>query len=183
MGRYWDDPRASLLQHLGLGSVIYIFCLAFFIWLIVLPLKVDGWTYKITLTFIALTSFPALFYAIPVERFYSLETANSINVWFLAIVALWRLFLLYFFLYQFSGLTSLQITTVTLLPICLIISILTYLNLHKVVFNIMGGTRVQNPQTESYLVLFSLTILSAILLGPLLVLYGIAIYQRQKKKN
>lgn len=25
MGRYWDDPGAKLMQHLGLGSVIYIF--------------------------------------------------------------------------------------------------------------------------------------------------------------
>jgi hypothetical protein len=23
MGRWWDDPGANLLQHLGLGSVIY----------------------------------------------------------------------------------------------------------------------------------------------------------------
>ena len=34
MGRYWDDPSAKLLQHLGMGSVIYIFVLAAFIWLI-----------------------------------------------------------------------------------------------------------------------------------------------------
>ncbi len=40
MGRYWDDPGASLLQHLGLGSVIYIFALALFIWLILIPFKV-----------------------------------------------------------------------------------------------------------------------------------------------
>jgi hypothetical protein len=31
IGRYWDDEGASLLQHLGLGSVIYIFLLAAFI--------------------------------------------------------------------------------------------------------------------------------------------------------
>ena len=24
MGRYWDDSKASLIQHLGLGSVIFI---------------------------------------------------------------------------------------------------------------------------------------------------------------
>jgi len=24
VGRYWDNPRAGLLQHLGVGSVIYI---------------------------------------------------------------------------------------------------------------------------------------------------------------
>ena len=68
IGRYWDDPGAKLLQHLGLGSVIYIFVLALFIWLILLPFKVEGWKYFIVLTFISLTSFPAIFYAIPVER-------------------------------------------------------------------------------------------------------------------
>jgi len=45
MGRYWDDNAAKLLQHLGLGSVIYIFLLAVLIWLILLPFKVEKWTY------------------------------------------------------------------------------------------------------------------------------------------
>ena len=103
MGRYWDDKGASLIQHLGLGSVIYIFVLAFFIWLIVLPYFVEGWNYFTVLTFISLTSFPAIFYAIPVERYYTLQTANSINVWFLSIVALWRLLLLFYFLKKLPG--------------------------------------------------------------------------------
>src|SRR5690554_2060939 len=90
MGRYWDDSGASLLQHLGLGSVIYIFVLAGFIWLILKPFQVDNWNYFTVLTFIGLTSFPAIFYAIPVELYFSIETANSMNVWFLAIVAAWR---------------------------------------------------------------------------------------------
>ena len=46
IGRYWDDTKASLLQHLGLGSVIYIFVLAGFIWLILLPFKIEKWFYK-----------------------------------------------------------------------------------------------------------------------------------------
>ena len=74
MGRYWDDTGASLLQHIGLGSVFYIFVLAGFIWLILLPFKVDKWNYFTVLTFISLTSFPAVFYAIPVERFFPIET-------------------------------------------------------------------------------------------------------------
>jgi len=70
IGRYWDDDGASLLQHVGLGSVIYIFILSFLIWLIIKPFLVEGWSYFIVLTFISLTSFPAIFYAIPVERFF-----------------------------------------------------------------------------------------------------------------
>jgi hypothetical protein len=181
MGRYWDDPKASPLQHWGLGSVIYIFILAGFIWLILLPFKIEKWSYKTALTFIALTSFPAIFYAIPVERFFSISTANTINVWFLAIVALWRLCLLYYFLKHFTQLSIGNIMTVTLMPICLIISTLTALNLHKVVFDIMGGNRQPTAHDGAYGVLMFLTVVSVILTIPLLIAYGIGIYNRQKK--
>ena len=181
MGRYWDDPKASLLQHLGLGSVIYIFILAGFIWLILLPFKIEKWRYKTVLTFIALTSFPAIFYAIPVERLFSIATANTMNVWFLAIVALWRLCLLYYFLKYFTQLSAGNIVTVTLMPICLIISTLTALNLHKVVFDIMGGYREPTAHDGSYAVLISLTVISVILTIPLLIAYGVGISNRQKK--
>lgn len=183
MGRYWDDTKASLLQHLGLGSVIYIFALAGFIWIILLPFKIEKWSYKTVLTFIALTSFPAIFYAIPVERFFSISTANSMNVWFLAIVALWRLCLLYYFLKHFTRLSVGNIVTVTFMPICLIISVLTMLNLHNVVFEVMGGIRNPSPHDSSYLVLMLLTGLSMILAIPLLVAYGLGIYESRKKNR
>lgn len=183
MGRYWDDSGASLLQHLGLGSVIYIFVLAGFIWLILKPFQVDNWNYFTVLTFIGLTSFPAIFYAIPVERFFSIQTANSMNVWFLAIVAAWRLGLLYYFLKHFTRLSAGNILTVTLMPICLIISTLTVLNLHRVVFEIMGGVRNPTPHDSSYLILMLLTGISMILTLPLLIAYGVGIYNsRQKSK-
>ena len=184
MGRYWDDKGASLLQQLGLGSVIYIFILAGFIWLILKPFLIDKWTYFIVLTFIGLTSFPAIFYAIPVERFFSIQTANTMNVWFLAIVAAWRLGLLYYFLKHFTKLSAGNIITVTLMPICLIISVLTMLNLHRVVFEIMGGIREPTPHDSSYFVLMILTGISAILTLPLLIAYTVGIYYRhQQKKN
>ncbi|WP_046757093.1 hypothetical protein [Kordia jejudonensis] len=181
MGRYWDDPGASILQHLGLGSVIYIFALALFIWLILLPFKVEKWSYFTVLTFISLTSFPAIFYAIPVEKFLSLETANTMNVWFLAIVAFWRLALLYYFLKHFTKLSIGNIITVTLMPICLIIATLTILNLHRVVFSVMGGMRNPTPHDTSYLVLMLLTGISLVLSIPLVVAYGVGIYNRRKK--
>jgi hypothetical protein len=178
IGRYWDDSGANLLQHLGLGSVIYIFVLALFIWIILIPFKIDNWNYFIVLTFIGLTSFPAIFYAIPVEKFLSIETSNTINVWFLAIVAAWRLALLYYFLKHFTKLSILNIITVTLMPICLIISILTLLNLHRVVFNIMGGMRSPTPHDGSYMVLMILTGISLFLSIPLLISYVFGIYKR-----
>lgn len=181
MGRYWDDPGASILQHLGLGSVMYIFLLAAFIWIILLPFKIDKWSYLNVLTFISLTSFPAIFYAIPVERFFDVQTANLMNVWFLGIVALWRLGLLYYFLKVVTRLPTWNILVVTFMPICLIISTLTFLNLHRVVFNIMGGVRNPTPHDGAYVVLMILTGVSVILVLPLMIAYGIAIYQSRKK--
>jgi hypothetical protein len=181
MGRYWDDDGASLVQHLGLGSVIYIFLLAAFIWLIILPFSLSSWKYFTVLTFVALTSFPAILYAIPVERFYTLAQANKINVWFLGIVALWRLCLLFYFLKKFTGLSIGNIFTVTLMPICVIISALTALNLHRVVFNIMGGMRNPTAHDSSYFILMILTTISAILVLPLVIAYGIGIYNVRKE--
>lgn len=183
IGRYWDDEGASLMQHAGLGSVIYIFLLALFIWIIIKPFLVDNWNYFTVLTFISLTSFPALFYAIPVERFLSLETANNVNVWFLAIVAIWRLFMLYHFLNVFTRLSTGNIMTVTLMPICLIITILAILNLHRVVFDIMGGRRNPTPHDGAYTVLLFLTVISAILTLPLLIAYGVGVSNRRKEKR
>lgn len=181
IGRYWDDEKASLLQNLGLGSVIYIFLLAAFIWIIVLPFQIENWTYKIVLTFIALTSFPAIFYAIPVEKFFTIQTANTINVWFLAVVAAWRLCLLFSFLKQFTRLSLGNIITITFMPICLIISVLTILNLHKVVFSIMGGIRNPSPHDSSYFVLMFLTGISLLLILPLIGAYITGIYNRKKE--
>lgn len=181
IGRYWDDEGASLLQHLGLGSVIYIFLLALFIWLILKPFFIENWSYFNILTFISLTSFPAIFYAIPVERFYPISVANTINVWFLAIVAAWRLVLLYFFLKRFTDLSTGNIVVVTLLPICLIITTLTILNLHRVVFDIMGGRRNPTPHDGAYDVLVFLTVVSAILVLPLLIAYGLEVSKRMRK--
>jgi len=183
IGRYWDDSGASLLQHLGLGSVIYIFVMALLIWVILIPFKVANWNYFIVLTFIGLTSFPAIFYAIPVEKFLSIGTANTINVWFLAIVAAWRLALLYYFLKHFTRLSKFNILTVTLMPICVIISVLTLLNVHRVVFNIMGGMRNPSPHDSSYAVLMVLTGLSLFLSIPLLASYANGIYYSRKDRT
>jgi hypothetical protein len=183
IGRYWDDDGATMLQHLGLGSVIYIFLLAAFIWLIVKPLLVDGWNYFRVLTFISLTSFPAIFYAIPVERVFHIETANTINTWFLAIVAAWRLALLFQFLKVFTRLHITNIIIVTLMPVCLIITALFMLNLQRVAFDLMGGRRNTSPHDGAYSILFMLTIVSVLLTLPLLMGYLVAVYERVKEKR
>jgi len=182
IGRYWDHANAKPLQYAGLGSVIYIFILAAFIWLIVLPYKPANWKYKTVLTFISLTSFPALLYAIPVEKFMNIEMAATLNAWFLLIVAAWRVTLLFIFLNTFKELGG-YVTTITFLPLVIIVSSLSFLNLEKVVFNIMGGIRHTNAAYKAYDVLLFMTIVSAILLLPFLAAYIYGIFDKKRIKN
>ena len=96
MGRYWDDPGASWLQHLGGGSLIYIYILSFLIWLILKPFGIPDWSRKNVLIFVSFTSAPAILYAIPVERFFDIDTSATLNAYFLLAVALWRVALFVF---------------------------------------------------------------------------------------
>lgn len=171
IGRWWDDPRANMLQHLGLGSVAYIFLLAFLLWLIIWPLRPHNWSYRHVLTFVSLTSPPALLYAIPVERFTSLATARTLNVWFLAVVAVWRVALLIFYLRRYARLEVFSIVVATLLPITLIIVALTLLNLERAVFDIMGGLREGTANDRAYAVLVALSLFSMAFFVPLLICY------------
>lgn len=171
MGRYWDNPRVGLLQHLGVGSVIYVFILSLFLWLIVWPLRPRHWSYFRVLTFVSLVSPPAILYAIPVENFLSLDTANTINASFLAIVASWRVALLVFFLRRLGELDWFSIIVATLLPITLIVVTLTVLNLDKVVFDLMSGIVERSPNDTSYTILMLLSWLSILLFIPILICY------------
>lgn len=184
IGRYWDNPRVGFLQHLGVGSVIYIFGLALLLWLIIWPLRPEHWTYLRVLTFVSLVSPPAILYAIPVQYFASIETANSINSAFLGVVAIWRVALLVFFLRRLGKLDMVSITLATLLPLVLIVVTLTILNLERVVFNLMGGLTEPSPNDNAYAVLVGLTYLSIVLFIPVLVCYvGAIIYRAAFKKR
>jgi hypothetical protein len=183
IGRYWDHPSADSLQYIGLGSVIYIFLLALLIYMIVWPYRLQQWSYFKALTFISLTSFPALLYAIPVERFLPLNTAASLNAWFLGIVALWRLLLLFRFLKVYDRLRWWNVFFIALFPMCLLITTLTILNLEKVVFDIMAGLRNTTGREKSYNVLIALTYYSAILFIPLLIGYVAGIFSNREKTH
>jgi hypothetical protein len=178
IGRYWDNPRAYLWQYLGLGSVAYVFCLALLIWLLILPLKPRHWTYWNVLVFITLTAPPALLYAIPVEQFMSLQAAQSTNVWFLAIVAAWRVALLIVFLRRMAGLTGVAIIVAALLPLVVIVVALTALNLEHVVFAIMSGTRPedQSANDASYFVVMLIAWFSMLAAPFLLLAYAWLVY-------
>jgi hypothetical protein len=171
MGRYWDNPRVGLLQHLGIGSLVYIFILSVFLWLLVWPLRPRHWSYFRVLTFVSLVSPPAVLYAIPVEKFVDLLTANQINAWFLAVVATWRVALLVFFLRRLAELNWFSVITATLLPLALIVVALVQLNLEKVVMSLMGGMGSPSPNDGAYVVLSVLSLLAFLLFVPLVICY------------
>ena len=90
IGRYWDNPRVSWLQHAGIGSLVYVVLLTCLLWLIGIGLRPSRWSLQHLFIFVTLTAPPGLLYAIPVERWLSPETARTTNLWFLAVVATWR---------------------------------------------------------------------------------------------
>ena len=169
IGRFWDNTRVSFLLHTGVGSVIYVFALSLLLWLVVWPLRPKHWSYFRVAAFVSLVSPPAILYAIPVEKFYSIDTANAINVWFLAAVAIWRVALLIFFLKRLADLGWFSILLATLLPLTLIVVALTMLNLEKVVFNFMGGISERTGNDAAYEVLFALTLFAVLLFVPILL--------------
>lgn len=182
IGRYWDHPDAAWWQYLGLGSVAYIFILALVLYLLLLPLRPHDWTYGRVLLFIGLTAPPGMLYAIPVERFLSLGAAQSVNFWFLAIVASWRVALLWRFLRGPSRLPGGAAAVALLLPIGLIIVALTILNLEKAVFEIMAGLHRKEPTSHdaAYGVLVAMTVISFYASPFLLVAY---IWQATKRQG
>jgi hypothetical protein len=174
VGRYWDSTEAMLWQHLGLGSLVYVFLLALVLWLLVAPLRPRTWSYRNILLFITLTSPPALLYAIPVEIFVSSSTALTINAVFLAVVALWRVALLFVFLNRVAGLGGVTIVVAALLPLALIVDGLTFLNLEHLVYETMVGLRdpegVQAQAADS--VVQAISTLSVLVTPVLLALYA-----------
>lgn len=171
MGRWWDDPHANMLQRLGIGSIVYVFVLTALLWIVVRPLKVPDWKYLRIATLIMFTSPLALVYAIPVERYVDIETAIEMNVSFLAVVAIWRVLIYGMLLRKIARFGPYTIIVTCLLPLMAIVATLFVLNLHRVVFNIMGGLREVGPHDGEYGILFTLTMLSFFGVIPIALIY------------
>lgn len=178
-GRYWDNPKATLLQHAGLGSVAYVLCLSALLWLLFHPLKPRHWHFRNVLLFVSLCSLPALLYAIPVERFMPLESAQTTNAWFLGVVASWRVALLSVFLHRVAALRPPAVLVSTLLPVTLIVVALTVLNLEHVVFDIMAGIRPEDrsPNDLAYTIVLTTSLFSIMALPFLVLAYGFLVYR------
>ncbi|MEQ1875428.1 MAG: hypothetical protein ABL958_02200 [Bdellovibrionia bacterium] len=171
MGRYWDSPEAEFVQKLGLGSVVYIFVLGALIWPILRSLAGKDSKYIHVVTFVSLTSAPAIIYAIPVERYAELSTASQANAWFLLAVASYRVAMLIRYVYVFGRLKALPTFVATFLPLTFIVLILTLLNLEKAVFEIMGGSMRHTANDFAYVVLLMITTVSAAAFIPLLLIF------------
>jgi hypothetical protein len=172
MGRYWDHPKAELAQRLGLGSLGYIILLALLLWCVLRPVVGAKTGYWNLLAFISLTSPPAWLYAIPVERFTGMDTAIMLNIWFLAIVAGWRVALLLNFVRRNYALAWWRVVVCCLLPITAIIFLLAALNLEHAVFEIMGGLQSQrSPGDGAYGFIVLLALLSFWLFPVLLLVW------------
>ncbi len=178
IGRYWDNPRAMSWQYMGFGSIAYIICLALILWLLLMPLKPNNWHYKNILIFLGLTSLPAILYAIPVELLFSFNTAQLINILFLLIVAVWRVKLLISYLRRSAGFSGFTLFVATFLPLVLIITALSFLNLEHAVFNIMGGNQPNTANGLAYVILTLVTLGSWFLSPVLIIGYGVIVWQK-----
>lgn len=164
IGRWWDDPSANVFQHLGVGSVAYVFVLALLLHLVVAPIGPEHWGYRRILTLITLTAPPAILYAIPVELFLGVDVAAAVNAWFLAIVATWRVSLLVFYLRRGAGLDRVRCVVGTFLPLAGIVSVLTWLNLAQGTVAVMGGLRETTSSDITNWIVMLLSVLSTLLL-------------------
>ena len=184
VGRYWDHPDPYLVQRLGAGSLLIPVVLAGLLYLLLYPLRPQRWSYVHVLTFVSLTSLPALLYAIPVERFLSLSAARAANVWFLGGVAIWRTALLGTYLHRSAQFPPALVVVALLLPLALIVSTLATLNLERAVFNVMSGLHEDGTANDAaYGVLIGLTAFSFFASPVLLVSYVIAVVMRRRKRR
>lgn len=182
VGRYWDHPSADWWQYAGLGSLAYIGLLSIFLWLVVWPLRPRRWSFLAVFVFVGLTAPPAWLYAIPVERFMPMAWAALTNMWFLLVVATWRVVLYALFLKRFAGLSGLSVFVATLLPLVVIVTALAALNLEQAVFQIMGGLdREPTAADQAYEVVFLLSVLSFLAAPVLLACYLFACFKAHER--
>ena len=181
MGRSWDDAGASLLRKSGIGSIGYVLALSLLLYLIVDPLSESRTRYRHILTFVCFTAPLGMLYAIPVELFTPRETALQINIWFLTIVAAWRVSLLAFYFRRALALSWGEVVLSTLLPLAIIMAPLTILKAANNFFSVMGGLRdnaATDPMTN---ILGFLGTVSVWALIPLVAWHQIAIRNVNQK--
>lgn len=188
MGRHWDNPRIEMPMSLGVGSLAYVFVLALLLLIVGWPFRSELWTYRRILTMVVLSAPPAAIYAIPVERWLDFETARSVNVWFLAIVALWRMCIWG----RFAAYTSatdhwLTIMSIILMPVSVILAVLVVLNLEQAAADFMSGLQPPPEGTTAdaaYVWLWLLTFFTIYLILPIVaIIYVVSWIKHAREKR
>jgi len=184
LGRYWDTPEAQWWQYAGLGSVVYTLFMAALLWALIWPLHPENWSYLNVLTFVGMTAPPAIFYAIPVERFATPYVASQVNYLFLLVVASWRVALLWFYLRRAARLVPMVAFFALSLPLSIILVLLGYFQLFQIVFEGMAGNRAgQSPPNLAGATIVVIGIGSLFSFPFLLIGYLVMTVRIQRKKD
>jgi hypothetical protein len=186
MGRWWDDPGAHLVQKLGLGSVVYVFALATVLWLFLLPLRTGPLPWRHVLTLVTLTAPPAAIYAIPVERWMSVEDAIGVNMGFLAVVASWRVAIVVVWMRRALGFLWRDIAAGLFVPLAGVAWTIAAVNPERAnVIEIMGGVRPPTPGDGAMEILQGFGCISILLALPMLFVYSMGVQsaiERRRRK-
>lgn len=94
------------------------------------------------------------------------------KVWLLAIVAIWRVALLWRYLRRSAGLHGGALITALFLPLVLVITALVALNLDRAVFDLMGGGGRRTVNDGAYALLIAIDWLAILLAPVVLLLYA-----------
>jgi hypothetical protein len=116
-----------------------------------------------------------------VQWFLPFEAARLINIWFLVIVAIWRVALLFHYLMRSAQLGIAGSLIGGLLPLSLVVVILAMLNLQHVTFDIMAGVKTEGTtgMEATYSIILALTVLSFAIFPFSLLGYFYLIYRRR----
>jgi hypothetical protein len=180
-GRYWDNAEAPLWLRSGLTSILYALALSGFIWLIVLGLRPERWSYRNVLLMVLMTALPGIIYAIPVETMMDALTAGALNMIFLAIVAIWRMALYYVFLERVTRLPAYPRLVGWLLPPSIIVAVIGFYGMMYVIAAGMGGVREDvDPNLAAMNVLAFLGLASWVMTPLLMIAYIVFVFLRNR---
>lgn len=182
MGRWWDDPNAIVLQRFGVGSVVYVFVLSLMLWFDAkLLCREEGFTYGVVLTYVTMTSPPAILYTIPVELWNDGSGTAIWNSTFLGVVATWRVAMLVRF-YRLFGLTRLETLAATGAPLSALVLALGCSGTATAVASSMGGYRDEGARVAAELASMAMIVgfVGCVVLGPV---YLVIVVRRRRERN
>ena len=181
-GRWWDRPDAvHALLRSGAISALIVVLLGLLLHVTLTPLSAGRARLLPTTAYVGLTSLPAALYALPLERWFELETARSLNLALLALVATWRVALYVRLAWEVARVRGLELLVVTLLPLSGVVFGLTVSGMLLGVFQLMAGNESSTTTAESrYEVILALG-MASLVLGPVLLITWLVLVARSRR--